>query len=176
MKHRHNSRRRRHKTAKKHKIGRGRNDPYRNVRFTVKKPSNRLSAWQKFKTAVGLHKPKYPTRLGITSVTRGRKRRKTKKTKKQRRHKNEAGRGRDEWNKLNDTLNAARAQELHAQAEIDKAYAILENPTTGRLKRRGAEKRKTKYEAMMPGLTEAVKTIRKVKENYETHHPDSNWE
>ncbi len=28
---------------------------------------------------------------------------------------------------------------------------------------------------MMPELTEAVKTIRKVKENYETRYPDSEW-
>lgn len=71
----------------------------------------------------------------------------------------------DEWNKLNDTLNAARAQELHAQAEIDKAYAILKNPTTSWRRRRSAKKLLTKYEDKIPELTEAVKTIRKVKVN-----------
>lgn len=183
MKQRHNSHRRRHKTAKKHKTaslgshkdetGRGRDDTYRNVRFTVKRPSNRLSAWQKFKTAVGLHKPKYPTRMGITSVGRGRKRRRHKKTKKHRRHKNEAGRGREEWNRLNDTYNTIHEQELHAQAEIDKADQIMRHQRLTKKKYDAAMKTRTKYEDQLRTLNAAANAAREAKEQEELKDPYS---
>ena len=78
MKQRHNSRRRRHKTAKKHNtasLGAHKDETGRglggNVRRTVKKSDNRISKWRMFKSWFGRDKAPYnPNISGSVSSCR----------------------------------------------------------------------------------------------------------